>query len=408
MGFRSGSVAYARFRVEGGPPHPGTELLEALAGGVLAAPPVGAPPEVQAGWTAGRHVLDRGFDAETILFGDHLLFGLRVDVNRVPEEIRRAYRALAETAMAPDAGGAARRAAREEADEQCRRELAEGRHRRSRLVPILWDVPGRLLLAPAFGDTVVAALGDLFTTTLDGRLVPLSSGAMARETLETTGRRRDYEDAAPSPFTAPPLGAARDESAARPRPGGSGAPIVPWAAPGPEPSDFLGNEFAIWLWERTETASAVIDVPGGGAVAVAIDRTLDMDCAWDVTGKQMLRASGPTRLPEAAAALRHGKWPRKLGLTLAAAGDQWELTLQADRFLVSGARLPKPEEAPSSAREHVEQRISSIAGLDRAIAGLFRSFLDQRFAGAWPSSRARMRDWIRDRGAPRAHAPVET
>ncbi|MBT8484370.1 MAG: hypothetical protein KJO43_02250 [Phycisphaerae bacterium] len=387
MPFRQGVIAYARFRVHDGPRVVDSALLDALEEHALRPASVGTPPELQAGWTAGRHVYDTTYDAETIVFGERLLFGLRLDTNRVPASIRQAYVAMAQETLRGrqngNGGGAGRRAAQEEAQERCREELAAGRHLRSRMLPALWDVSRHLVFVPAFSDATVNALAELFAVTFDARLEPLSAGALARERLETSGLRRDYEDLGPTPFTGAPPAAA-----------GGDVPAVPWSHMGPEPKDFLGNEFLIWLWSQTEIGSATIST-GEGEVAIAIDRTLDMECAWDVTGKQMLRANGPARLPEAVASLRTGKWPRKLGLVMAAGGEQWELSFQGDRFAVSGAKLPKPEETPASEREAVEGRLNTLDTLDRALVALFHQFLAERTGEGWPSERDTLRRWIR-------------
>jgi hypothetical protein len=327
-----------------------------------------------------------------VAFGETLLLGLRIDTNRLPAEIRRAYRAMAESARAAasETGLVSKREKREageEADERCRQELATGRHVRSIHVPVVWDLRRRLLLAPIFSDTTSAVLRELFAATFDGSLEPLSSGALASELLSARGLGRDYEDLTPSPFTPPPP-AAHDEDGR-----GTTIPTPPWSFGGPEPKDFLGNEMLIWLWATCETGSAMIETKHG-EVAIAIDRALDMDCAWDATGKQTLRADAPTRLPEAGAALRIGKWPRKAGLMIAAEGEQWELTFQADRFLITGAKLSKPEEPPASPRELIEMRLASLEALDRAMVDLFDAFLAQRASGAWPTQRQRIREWI--------------
>ncbi len=386
MPFRRNAVSYARFRVEGGPDVVTSELAESLAGNVLRPPPVGAPPELQAGWVAGRHVFDEDFHPEAILFGDHLLFGMRLDRNRVPAEIRRAYFAMA---------AAEKRDASALVDEKCRKEIAAGRHRQSKLVPVLWHVTRRLLLAPVFSDVVGQSLRELFTETFDARLEPLSAGSMAAAFLTARGSSRDYEDMTPSPFTPPPAAARADDD----RP--VDVPGVPWSPPGPEPKDFLGNEFLMWIWARTETDSAVIET-AAGSVGVVIDRALDMDCAWDVTGRQTLRADGPTRLPEAHAALGLGKWPRKAGLIVAGPdGGEWTLTLQGDRFHVIGARVPAPPDPPESARVMTEYRVASVEAMDRTLVALFEAFLVARSRGDWRSQRDRMREWIKGRRAPR-------
>jgi hypothetical protein len=402
MAFDRGSVSYARFRVDGGPDAVSSEVLEALAANVLTPPGIGAPPEVQTGWVAGRHVYDTDFDPALVAYGDDLLFGLRLDVSRVPAELRRAYRAMAEAARAPggtDAGRANEREAREEAEDRCREELATGRHTRSRLIPIVWNVPGRTLLAPVFTDVASVALRDLFAATFDAQLEPYSSGTLAAEMLAARGRSRDHEDIAPSSFTPSPPAARAEEGRA------VDVPVVPWTLTDPAAKDFLGNELIVWLWAQSEIGNAVVETERG-AVAFVIDRSLDMDCAWQVTGRQMLRADGPTRLPEALVALRTGKWPRKVGLILAADGEEWTLALQGDRFLVSGARLPRPAEPPASPREAIEQRMSSIAALDAALVDLYRTFLDRRTASGWSSERARISEWIQSLGATRRPAPA--
>lgn len=393
MPFRRNAVSYARFHVEGGPAAVAAEVIEALQGHVLTPPSVGAPPEIQAGWVAGRHVFDEDFHPEAILFGDQVLFGMRLDRNRVPAEIRRAYFAMA---------GTERRDASAHVDEQCRKELATGRHRQTRLVPVLWHVTRHVLLAPVFSDVVGQTLRDLFSDTFDARLDPLSAGAMAAASLTARGSSRDYEDLTPSPFTAPPAAARSEEERSVEVPG------VPWSPAGPEPKDFLGNEFLMWLWARTELDDAMVDT-SAGAVGIAIDKALDMDCAWNVTGKQTLRADAPTRLPEAGAALGLGKWPRKIGLIVAGAGgDEWTLTLQGDRFNVIGARVPAPPDPPESARELTEHRVASVEALDRTLVALFEAFLAARTGGTWTAERDRMRRWIRERRAPRGAPAMAT
>ena len=385
-------MSFARFRVSGGPKAISERVLEDLRDHAIAAPGVGAPPEVQAGWVAGRHVLDTELDADAVVFGDQLVFGLRVDTNRLPAELRRAYRAMAfaEAESNGEKGGAARRGAtRADADERSREALATGRFVRSRLLGVVWDVGRRLLLAPAFAETLSSVLCDHFRATFDASLEKLSSGGIASEWFSTAGRSRDYEDLSPSPFTeAPP---AAEPEANRPLE----VPTVPWSFPDRAARDFLGNEFLIWLWSRVELGDGMIETRRG-AVGVAFDRALDMDCAWDVTGRQSLRATGPLRLPEARVALRHGKWPRKAGLVVAVGAEHWDLVLQGDRFLVTGVRVPRPETPPVSRRERVEERVRSLITLDETMVALFRAFLEERADAGWSRERTRIRAWIQD------------
>lgn len=397
MPFRSGSVAYARFRLVGDVPTEANEaLFDTLAAHTVQPPTIGAPPETIAGWCAGRHVFDVSFDADTMLFGRHLLLGMRLDTNRVPGELKRAYRAMAESAFTLNSptgvlSRSERQAAKEEAEARCRQELAEGRHRASKLVPVWWDLDRQLLFAPCFSDASVSALNTLLFDSFGASLEVCSAGAIAHDWLSVKGLSRDYDDVRPSRFTPPPPHARSEDGR------DLTTPAVPWAFAGPEPKDFLGNEFLIWLWWMIEAEEGLIDT-GEGEIAVVIDAMLDMDCAWDAAGKQSLRADGPTRLPEARKGLEFGKWPRKAGLLLSHRGEQWSLALQADRFLATGVKLPRPEgkEAPTSLREEIEQRLVSLEGVDRALLALYHAFLRRRFdAGSWNAERERLSRWIK-------------
>ncbi|MCA9296021.1 MAG: hypothetical protein KC983_05875, partial [Phycisphaerales bacterium] len=200
MAFRTGTVAYARFSLDGNPPTQLDEsVLETLATNRIRPTTVGAPPEIEFGWIGGRHVFDERFDREDVAFGDRLMIGMRIDTNKVPSEMRKAYRALAEQELAASSstgfiGRSEKRAARESADERCRAELASGRYRNSKMLPVLWDLPRRLVLAPAVSDASFKALGSLFDMCFDARLEPLSAGAMASQYASTHGLNSTYED----------------------------------------------------------------------------------------------------------------------------------------------------------------------------------------------------------------------
>ena len=45
------------------------------------------------------------------------------------------------------------------------------------------------------------------------------------------------------------------------------------------------------------------------------------------------------KVPEAALAIQSGKLPRKAGLTLVRGAEQYDLTLQAETFAISGAKI---------------------------------------------------------------------
>src|SRR5438132_12957251 len=95
MGFFSGRVSFLRHRVHGrsvrqfGPDH-----LERLAGYAIGKQRLASADGVEAGWIAGDHILDTRFDLAKNIVNDTLQFALRVDAQKVPADLLRAYTAV--------------------------------------------------------------------------------------------------------------------------------------------------------------------------------------------------------------------------------------------------------------------------------------------------------------------------
>jgi hypothetical protein len=414
MSFTSGRVSFARFNVVGdAPPTVDNTMLATLAEHSFRETEVGAPSEIEAGFTTGEHLYDTQFSYEKNGYGAAgvlAVFALRVDTNKVPSEVKHAYKRMNESALAQaNPSGFATKSQKKEAietaDRQIHEDLASGKYRKSKTVPILWDLTRQEIYVGGANNTVVEQLSRLMREAFNLQLEQLTPGAIAGRYLRSTGKSRDYEDLRPSPFTKPPDAPAQSEEEEAAGHGSVGAvPLVPWTQSSTDLKDFLGNEFLLWLWWNIDRGESLIDVPNsdGGksisAAAVVLDKTLEMECAWEITGKQSLKADKPTRMPEAAEALVTGKWPRKAGMILADTADnlQWELTLQADKWVVSGAALPEAAEAESM-REVAEHRLECTRKLAWLLDALYLEFLKVRVSPAWGNKRAAIRKWIAKR-----------
>ena len=385
MGFASGSVSFRRFAVVGDAPSaPEAALLDRLAEHALKVGELGLPGEAEYGWAGGRHVLDGSFSFEHNVFADALHFALRVDTNKVPGDLKKAYQMMEEEAVAAsNPSGFISKDQRRDVKNVVRRKLEEemrlGRFRRSKLVPVLWDLPTRTVYSAA-SHSVLEKLIEIFERTFGLKLVPVTAGSLALRLLEPRGRRRDYEDFRPTRFVHGPEGESQ-------------YPEYPWVAKGPEPKDFLGNEFLLWLWHEADSRTGVIATEAAGEVTVYIDRSLDLDCAYGQTGRDGLRGEGPSRMPEAKDALRTGKVPRRAGLIIDAAGQQYSLTLNAEALAAGSLKLPEVEQAESP-RVVFEERVAMLRDLGKALDALFDTFLKTRAASGWESYTSGVRRWI--------------
>lgn len=385
MGFPSGSVSFRRFAVIGkGPTAPEQSLLDKLCEHALRPTELGVPEEVEYGWSGGQHVFDAAFTFDHNVFADAIHFALRVDTNKVPSELKKAYQIMEEEALAAsNPSGFISKNQKKDAKETVRAkvedELRSGKYRRSKLSPVLWDLPHSMLYCAA-GHATFQKLAELFERSLGLELQPITAGSLALRLLEPQGKRRDYEDLRPTRFV--------------PGPNGEGEyPEYPWVAKGPEPKDFLGNEFLLWLWHEADHRSGIIPTESSGEVTLYIDRSLDLDCAYGQTGRDTLRGDGPSRMPEAKDALRSGKLPRRAGLVIDACRQQFTLNFNAESLALGSAKLPEIEDA-ETARVVFEERVSLIRDLCQGIDGLFETFLKLRASSSWEGQVSGLRKWI--------------
>lgn len=383
MGFASGSVSYRRFAVEGEAPKALDQaVLDQLAEYSLKTSEFSVPDEIEYGWSGGRHVLDGNFSFENNVFNDCLSFALRIDTNKVPSDLKKAYQMIEEEAAAAgNPSGFISKEQKRQVKDSIRmkmdEELRSGRFRKSKLIPLLWDLARGELYTPASG-TSLEKLHEIFERSFGLTLIPGSSGSAALRWAEKSGRKRDYEDTQPTRFAYGPEGESQRAD-------------YPWILKGPEPKDFLGNELGVWLWHELDTTDGTLDTPAGH-ISLVLDKTLDLDCVYAMTGRDSLKADGPTHMPEARDALRTGKVPRRMGMILHA-GYQFELKLHLEDLSLNGVKLPEVEEADSP-RVLFEERINMLRDLNDAMDGLLANFLKVRLNSTWEGQVTSIRRWI--------------
>lgn len=398
MGFDSGSITFRRFAVLGAnqPAQVDQTLLGKLIAHAIKPGEFSVPEDEEYGWCGGRHIFDSAFDFERNVFNECLVFALRIDTNKVPGSVKQAYTLMEEEAVAKTnpSGFISKQQKKDVKDivrNRLEEEMKDGRYRRSKMVPILWDIPHQMLYCAASGKSL-EKLHEIFERTFDLTLMPLSAGATALRILEPSGRRRDYEDAKPTRFVYGPEGE-------------SVWPEYPWVLKGPEPKDFLGNEFLLWLWSQADLKDGVIQTEGAGEVAILIDKSLDLDCAYGQTGRDSLRGDAPTNMPEARDALRVGKLPRRCAMILHANSQQFEFRFNAEEFSFGSTRLPEVEDADTP-RVLFEERISLLRDFTEAFDALYATFLKIRCSSSWEGQTGQIRKWIMQNAKPQLAAAV--
>lgn len=383
MGFFHGRVTALRFKVSGTAPRLfDDEHVARLADHQAGRQRIASADGIEVGWTAGDHVLDTEFDLAKNIINDTLHFELRVDVDKVPADLLRAYYAVELKAITKNnksgfPSARQKREAKEIARDRLEQEAKDGRYRKRKCIPVLWDKLTNEVLFGATSITQVDRLCSLFEQTFGRTLECLTAGSRAHLLAELHQRTRQVDDSAPSAFLP-----------------GNTPEDVAWIAD-ESSRDFLGNEFLLWLWYHTDIISDTVKLADDSEVTVMMARSLTLECPRGQTGHETISHEGPTRLPEARRAIQSGKLPRKTGLTLVRHDQQYELTLHAETLAIGSAKLPAPPEEIADARAKLDERANQLRAMIETLDLLYDAFGKKRLGKEWEAELAGMQKWLK-------------
>lgn len=390
MSLESGKVTFVRWRVAGEAPDIGG-ILETLHDHRFQ--PSTTCDEVELGFCAGGHLFDVDFEHDKNVFraGQCVAFAVRIDTNKPPPNLEKSYQRWHETSLSRDnPSGFASKAQKLEAKELAARDIqtdrAAGKFRKRKLIGVWWYPQRGRLYTSSHTSQVVEQLVSLMHAAFGVEMQLVSPGALAAGELS----ERDFEDVKPARLCAAPWGAQGEVSTE----GTYEIPSVPWVARAIDLKDFLGNEFAVWLWHHVanDDQAIVVDAQQDRTIYVALGRRIVMQCAWGVHGKATLETDGIVNSAEAAQALRSGMWPRQIALLVAGEGGSFELTLHADMWAVKAAALPDVPDAETPG-ELISARLNLIDALTDQLDSLFARFLAIRMSGEWETERDRIERW---------------
>src|SRR5438445_2964145 len=237
MSFFSGRITFTSYRVSGRPPNQfGPDYVERLAAHAIGKQRLMAADGVEVGWIAGDHILDTRFDLAKNIVNDTLQFALRVDAQKIPGDLLRAYtqvelEGLAAANPSGIASARQRREARANAKERLEQEAGDGRFLRRKAYPVLWDAQSNELFIGATSTNVIDRIRPLFEHTFDRKFDALTAGRQAYLLAEAREQTRGVDDAGPAAFVP-----------------GAALPEVGWL-PDETSRDLLGNELLLWLWD---------------------------------------------------------------------------------------------------------------------------------------------------------------
>lgn len=160
-----------------------------------------------------------------------------------------------------------------------------------------------------------------------------------------------------------------------------------------ESKRFLGAEFMMWLWFKSECYESLFENRDHGTLEFWYDDKMTLEAYLAETERNDFKGGAPAHSPEAKTALRQGKRVSKAKLGLIKEGREWTFMLKSDSLDVSGVKLPA-----LLSREEDEQfyeRMYLLEELEDIIGSLYKEFLILRLSAVWSDHLLKaMRTWV--------------
>ncbi len=153
---------------------------------------------VEVGFTAGRHVLDLDFSLEKNIINDALVFGLRVDTNKLPSDLMRAYAEMELAVLLAESeqefpSRKMKQQAKEAAEERLNDEAKSGKFRRMKQFPVMWDIRNKVVYFGGSNQTAMEQFANLFKEAFGRTLTRRTSGHVAYEIAQRLEKTRSLE-----------------------------------------------------------------------------------------------------------------------------------------------------------------------------------------------------------------------
>ncbi len=385
MSFLAGGVTFQRFKIGGPKPRLFDDAhLDRLKDRMIGRQRIASADGVETGWNAGRHIHDTDFSQEKNVYGDHLVFDLCTMTDKPPADRLKAYYAIDLKALSKDnpsgfASARQKRGAKQSAHDRLEQEAKDGRFKKWKCVPCLWDAGTNTAFLGATGCQNADRFSSLWGPTFGGDLTQESVGGPLDAVTAASLALALYPSAEHehlSPFVP---GTTPDDCA--------------WCPDDTAPA-FLGNEFLLWLWHYADVHGDTVTTPDGGQVTFMFSGGIKLDCPRGVTGDDTMNSESAVRLPEAKVAARAGKLPRKAALTVVRDGEQFSFKLDAETLAVSGAKLPSAEKTEGH-RDQELGRLQHVRDLAEIVDQLYAAFLARRMSGYWSGEVKEIGAWLK-------------
>lgn len=161
-------------------------------------------------------------------------------------------------------------------------------------------------------------------------------------------------------------------------------------------TEFLGREFLLWLWYRSETDDGLFDLGDRGKAELWLEGKITLQSETE-RGVEVITCEGETSdMREARFALAEGKEVRQATVRVAMGDNQWSFVLDAVWLNFRSFKSPK---VLNDSREDPEGLFYEKAYLiEEAVVAMdqvYASFLERRLSPDWAEDCKAIGRWIR-------------
>lgn len=163
-------------------------------------------------------------------------------------------------------------------------------------------------------------------------------------------------------------------------------------------TEFLGREFLVWLWYRSETQEAVFDLGEIGPVELWFEGKVVLEGDGEERGNEVTCKGAGSRLREARFALARNKKVTQAAIRMLKGDDEWSFTLDAVWLDMHSLKTPRVmQDVQEDPDGLFYERMFLIEQPMAVVQALFSRFILLRLSPEWSSEeQPAMEAWIRE------------
>jgi hypothetical protein len=148
-----------------------------------------------------------------------------------------------------------------------------------------------------------------------------------------------------------------------------------------ENTRYLGREFVVWLWYKSELLEATFTRPSGDVLELWFDSQLAMRSVYEPTEQVAFKGVAPAGRVEAKIALQHAWLPVKVRVCITADAKDFAFVLESDTLAKTTVKLPALIAEDSD--ERFFERMQLLELVDVLVQEQYAEFLHLRQSKLW-------------------------